>query len=143
MWTLLKALPDFFLCILRSLPYLNKTCFHQGGSLAVEGTSQGTIQAVLGSSIQQKILPSLSIYLFIFTYLFIHFFYFLFLYLLFSISFSFIFLYLLVSLSLFIYFMWDTCAMHTREGKWRKRAKNEDVAPCNNEKLTRGYIGLN
>ncbi len=101
MRTLLKALPDFFLCILRSLPYLNKTCFHQGGSLAVEGTSQGTIQAVLGSSIQQKILPSLSIYLFIFTYLFIHFFYFLFLYLLFSISLSFIFLYLLVSLSSF------------------------------------------
>jgi hypothetical protein len=42
-----KALPGFFLCILSSL-YL--PCFQQGGSCSLEGTSQ----AVLGSSDQQK-----------------------------------------------------------------------------------------
>jgi hypothetical protein len=42
------------------LPYLpEETCFQQGGSSAVEGTSQ----AVLGSSDQRKVPASLSLFL--------------------------------------------------------------------------------
>jgi hypothetical protein len=42
------------------LPYLpEETCFQQPGSSAVEGTSQ----AVLGSSNQQKVPASLSLFL--------------------------------------------------------------------------------
>ncbi len=54
-----KALPGFFLCIFSSLNCLKKLCFQQGGSSALEGTHQ----AVLGSSDQQKVLASLSLFL--------------------------------------------------------------------------------
>jgi hypothetical protein len=50
------ALPEIFLCIFSCLP--EKTCFQQGGSSAVEGTSQ----AVLGSLDQQKVPASLSLF---------------------------------------------------------------------------------
>jgi len=49
---------DFSLCF--QLPYLpEETCFEQAGSSAVEGTSQ----ALLGSSDEQKIPVSLSLFL--------------------------------------------------------------------------------
>ncbi len=55
-----KALPRVFLCIFSSLYLPEETCFQQGGSSAVEGTSQ----AVLGSSSDQRKLPaSLSLFL--------------------------------------------------------------------------------
>jgi hypothetical protein len=58
-----KALPGFFPLYFQ-LPYLPEetkkpTCFQQAGSSTVEGTSR----AVLGSSDQQKVPPSLSLFL--------------------------------------------------------------------------------
>jgi hypothetical protein len=52
-----KALPGFPLYF--QVPYLSEeTCFHQGGSSAVEGTSQ----AGLGSSDQWKVSARLSLF---------------------------------------------------------------------------------
>ncbi len=135
MRTLLKALPDFFLCILRSLPYLNKPVFIKGDLWQWKVPARVPSRLYWDLPSSRRYCPACRfIYLFSLIYLFI------------SFIFNFFIFYFSLSSRFFIfifYFMWDTCAMHSREGKWRKRPKNEDVAPCNNEKLTRGYIGLN
>ncbi len=58
-FTVHKALPGFFPLYFQ-LPYLSEeTCFQKEGSSVVEGTSH----AVLGSSDQRKVPPSLSLFL--------------------------------------------------------------------------------
>ncbi len=137
MRTLLKALPDFFLCIFRSLPYLKKPVFIKGD------LPQWKVPARLYWDLPSSrgYWPACRfIYLFIFIFFGIHF-AFIFSFFIFYLSFIFSFLYL------YLFISCETHVQCTREKVNEDRdlwwPGNENVVPCNNEKLTGGYIGLN
>lgn len=104
MRTLLKALPDFFLCILRSLPYLNKPVFIKGDLWQWKVPARVPSRLYWDLPSSRRYCPACRfIYLFSLIYLFTSFifsffiFYFQFLYLLFFLIFSFLYLYFFIS----------------------------------------------